>query len=556
MQVPTTKRQYYDTTKKVSSLAAYSGAIREGAEAWGKLFDGQQKANMESLQIDVENEVKAEFARKSPEYDNNPDNPEFKQYMDDFRKQKYSEAREQVNPFYRGQFDALTRENDKRYNSAFDGWKIQQRQANASANVKKISQSMIDEAYLAGQTGDFEDAKAQYNKKVETIRNISTTTLGARATEQGIEDLDKKYKEALLSGMLESRPVELAAMLSGKHNIDDPQLVSKYKKMATDRIKKLNQDKIDNEILTNANIQGGLLQQSAQGNLSLQEIQTQMPDNASDEYKELIYKINGYSKEGTKNVSPTEKALAYQELNDTFVALVSNPETTVADFQKLQNKVYSDMAAGKITVSQGNDFLNNMAIPTMNAWKGLVKQYGGNPFFSKAYGYDKLDDWITDSVLGKEPKEHEYKNRKSEYKSIMNGRANRKSDIYAQYNEALNEVAKQHGYHSPADILAQNKKTQTELYNEAVAIVQKTYAENKFPSLRDSKANPTYVLSGGSLTQVANNPEDKGAGTQLKESRVVNTAYDPEKGIYGVQFADGTIKEVSYEEYKKYGGSK
>lgn len=231
MVVPTTQRQFYDTTKKESSLAAYSGAIREGAEAWGKLFDGQQKANMESLQIDAENEVKNEFARKSPEYDNNPDNPEFKQYMDDFRKQKYSEAREQVNPFYRGQFDALTRENDKRYNSAFDEWKIKQRQANASANVKKISQSMIDEAYLAGQTGDFEDAKAQYNKKVATIRNISTSTLGARATEQGIEDLNKQYLTSYATGKIESDP------FGGDAFVSDPKFIKQVGRENAQKLK-------------------------------------------------------------------------------------------------------------------------------------------------------------------------------------------------------------------------------------------------------------------------------------------------------------------------------
>ena len=235
MQVPTTKRQYYDTTKKVSSLAAYSGAIREGAEAWGKLFDGQQKANMESLQIDVENEVKAEFARKSPEYDNNPDNPEFKQYMDDFRKQKYSEAREQVNPFYRGQFDALTRENDKRYNSAFDGWKMKQRQANASNNVKKISQDMINTAYLAGQTGEpsaFEDAKAQYNRQIATIRNISTTTLGARATEQAIDDLNKQYIMSFAQGSIETNPYSMDEKLS------DPKFVKEVGADNVERLKK------------------------------------------------------------------------------------------------------------------------------------------------------------------------------------------------------------------------------------------------------------------------------------------------------------------------------
>lgn len=221
MQVPTTKRQFYDTTKKVNSVAEYAGAVKNGMEAWGQLFDQQQKARMASLQTDVEEEVKNEFARKSPEYDNDPDNQEFKQYMDDFKKQKYDEAREKVNPFYRGQFDELTREYDKRYTVAYDGWRDQQHRANASNDVKKLAQSMIDEAYIAGQTGAIEDARAKYNQNVAVIRGISTSTLGARATEQGIADLNQQYLVAYSKGEIESDPFSAEKRLNDKNFIKE-----------------------------------------------------------------------------------------------------------------------------------------------------------------------------------------------------------------------------------------------------------------------------------------------------------------------------------------------
>lgn len=559
MVVPTTKRQYYDTTKKVSSLAEYSGAIGKGAEAWGNLLDNQQKTKI-AAGIDTANEnIKNEFARKSPEYDNNPDNPEFKQYMDDFRKNEYEKVRQDIMPIYRGQFDEEVRQGENRYNAAFEGWKIKQRQANASNDVKKLSQSLIDEAYLAGQTGAIEDAMAQFNKKVPLIRSISTATLGARATEQGIEDLGKRYQEAVLSGMLESNPVDLAAMLSGENKIDDPMLVKKYKDMALKRIKTLDAQKKDEEILKNANIENGLLQQSVNGNLSIQDIQSQMPENASDDYKALIYRINGYetSEEKEKKVSTTDKALARQQMSDEFVALISNPNTTVEDFQKYQNKVYENLGNGKIALAEGRDFLNKVAVPTMNAWKTKLKEYGADPFFSKAYGIDALNDWIEDSVLGKEPKESQYKNRKAELKDLQAGRANIKSDLYNRYWNALSDVAGQEGYQDISELLTQPVQKQKEIYNKAVDIVQKSYGQDKFSSLRNTKSNPTYVLSGdNSMTQVANNAEDTGNGKQLNETRIVNTAYDPERNVYGVQFADGTIKEVGYEEYKKYGGSR
>lgn len=243
MQVPTTKRQFYDTTKKVNSVAAYAGAVKNGMEAWGQLFDQQQKARMASLQTDVEEEVKNEFARKSPEYDNDPDNQEFKQYMDDFKKQKYDEAREKVNPFYRGQFDELTREYDKRYTVAYDGWRDQQHRANASNDVKKLAQSMIDEAYIAGQTGAIEDARAKYNQNVAVIRGISTSTLGARATEQGIADLNQQYLVAYSKGEIESDPFSAEKRLNDKNFIkevgaENVEKLRNYAKAEQNKVKK------------------------------------------------------------------------------------------------------------------------------------------------------------------------------------------------------------------------------------------------------------------------------------------------------------------------------
>ena len=230
MQVPTTQRKYYDTTKKVSPLGEYAGAVKQGAEAWGSVIDQQQRVKIESQLETANTNIKNEFKRKSLEYDNNPDNPEFKQYMDEYRKSEYEKARQDVMPMYRGMFDSATRESDKQYNTAFDSWKTVQRQQNASNDVKKLSQSMIDNAYLAGQSGDISMAQAQFNKVVPLIRGISTTTLGARATEQGIEDLEKQYLLSFASGQIEKSPSEADVLIKSKEFI---------KKVGAENAKKL-----------------------------------------------------------------------------------------------------------------------------------------------------------------------------------------------------------------------------------------------------------------------------------------------------------------------------
>lgn len=314
------------------------------------------------------------------------------------------------------------------------------------------------------------------------------------------------------------------------------------------------QRKLNAEIISNSVASSGLLNDSATQNLTVEEVESRMPANATPEFKSLIYKMNGL-KEGGKSLSHFEKASRQQELNDEFAALVSNPNTTIEDFGKFEAKVYKAMNDGVDTDACKN-ILNNLSGPTMQAWENYTKQYGNSVFFGNNYGYDKLNKWIKKDVLGDDPKEKKYKNRMSEYKALVAGRNRIKTNLYSQYNDALVSVAREKNLQSVADILALPKNQQNEIYKQATDIVMQQYANDRFSSLRNKTINPTYVLSGGSLTQVADNPDDKGTGTKLNETRVKQVAYDPDRGVYGLVMSDGTIKEVGYEEYKMYGGTK
>lgn len=243
MAVPTVERQYYNTTRKASTVATYTGALQGGVQKIDQLYTAQQQAKIASSIEEANMNIDTKFKELSPKYDNNPDNPEFKQLMDSYRKEQYSLARDNVSPLFRGDFDRATRDNDIRLNKNFSDWQISQRKANASSDVKKLSQNLIDNAYLIGQSenGDYNSAMQKFENTVATIRNVSVPTLGARATNDGIEELERDYLTAFVQGSIEKNPFEAAKALDKDKNLPQKiglKNVEKLKKYAYAQQKK------------------------------------------------------------------------------------------------------------------------------------------------------------------------------------------------------------------------------------------------------------------------------------------------------------------------------
>lgn len=227
---------------------------------------------------------------------------------------------------------------------------------------------------------------------------------------------------------------------------------------------------------------------------------------------------------------------------------------SIDDYGRLNGKIVDYMNRGIISAEDGEKMLNAFTISHMNKFQSDLEKYGNNPWFGKDEGFFAIKDWA-DGILGKDiskPKPSASREKHREYQETMGARAAAKLEIYGIYADALNAVAVNSGLSSAADILSQNKTTQSQLYGAAVKLTQDTWAKNRYKTLNNNNLNPTAILSKkDGLINIGG--QDKG-GFLLGDERPVRIAHDPERGKYAVMFKDGTVKEVNYEVYKRYSG--
>ena len=243
--------------------------------------------------------------------------------------------------------------------------------------------------------------------------------------------------------------------------------------------------------------------------------------------------------------------------------LYNNPETTIEDFERLNNKITDYMDSKILPKAEGEKILNTFSLAYMAKYQEELEQYGETRLLAADEGFPALNSWMEDT-FGRAPKRADYNKtaeQQAEYDAIMAARAMNAVAVYRIYADALDIVAKDNNLDNAADIVAlDNKVLKSRIYGAAVELTKRTWAKNRYRSLENRAVNPTAVLSGrdglvrlSGESGIAGEAEVSG-GQKLNEERVVRVGYDEETGKYAAQFADGTIRLIDYETYKAYGG--
>lgn len=296
-----------------------------------------------------------------------------------------------------------------------------------------------------------------------------------------------------------------------------------------------------------------LLQKAQSGKMTPAEIEAAMPESAGTSFKNLIYRMQGY-KTGSAKLDESQQLELKQKIYESIGAVTSNQEAKIEDFKAMEDLIYEGLDKKALSESEGKRLLNNIADPLMKKWKDKAEAYSDNAWFEPNLGVKNLDNWLEDSYLMKSKIIN--KESKEQQKVLNAANARIKTQAYQLYFENLQDIVDEtKGLNSIAEISNLKNKEQRAIYEEAQERVKKDFAAERYQSLRNISVNPTYVLSQkDGLVQISNTPEEKPTGRPLAENRVVRVAFDKASGKYGLVLADGTVKEVSREIYKSYGG--
>ena len=230
------------------------------------------------------------------------------------------------------------------------------------------------------------------------------------------------------------------------------------------------------------------------------------------------------------------------------------PGAKIEDFNDFNDKIVEYMNLEIIDRKDGEQLLNTFSMSYMAKYQEDLQKYGSEPFIGKNEGFFAIKDWIEDT-LGKEPekpKANDSLAKFEDYYQKMGNRALAIIDMYKLYADALEKTAREQGLDSVAQILQQDKTTQSTIYGAAVQLTQNSWAKNRYKSINLLKTNPTAILS--KQDGLVNIGGANIGGTKLEEQRIVAVAKDSTGSKYAIRYVNGEIKEVDYQTYKMYGG--
>ena len=566
VHIPTTERQYYNNTRKVNTLETFAKAMQPAAENLQKTLVDQQKIRMDANATKGRAEADELVRQLQLEYQRTPNSAEYKAKLHDGLNEIWKRYGQDIDPLMQGQWSQMTNKLNIAYDDASNQWAYKQRQENAKFDLAEGMNANYNLAYSHGQNNNTAAALLDLDYSYEQMRANIAQSLGEVEADKLLKNYKKQYVKSFIDGQLQTNPEgalqalnnkEVAGVFDGQREVDQ---MKEYAVSKLDNLKK--QAKYKNII---AGIQqgNGLLNASMNKNLSLEEINSLMPENATDDYKSLIYSLNGYTRKkggkgGSGKLSDDEKAIEAADIYEQMSMLLSNKKNaTVDDYQTFQNNVYKAMNNKSIAKEDGMKIINQIMEPYASKWKDKTEEANSGGIFGEDVGAEAVIDTLkSKKIINKEDTEIE--GQKKMTAALNAGNNALKVKAYQLFYGNLQNLVDQSGgkYETIDDVYNAPRVDKREILQKAQNMTLQNMAQDQFSYLANLKQEeqPNKVLKDSGMTPNTNNVENSKKGTPIKQNEYKRLAYDRATGKYGVELSNGTIKEISRDLYLQLGG--
>ena len=552
VHIPTTERQHYNTTPKVNTLGAYASALSGAADDYRKELVRQQqiKVNTESTKMRVESDKFVQEWRLANQA--NPDNEDAKAQLQSGLQEIYGRYGNNIDPIAKMDWDVTVNKINSAYEIANNQWAINQRAQNAKIDVAENINTNFEKAYEYGKSGDYVSALAELGVSHGQLESYGNSSLGSVETQQLLSDYKKDYLKHFIGGQMMTDPEGAISILEDKQikNILSDAEVDNLKGFALSKFETAKRMRHYNNIARDIKNGAKMLNNSVNGGLSLEQIQAGMPANASEDYKSLIYSLNGFSNKKGNKVTDDQKSQYLLDIYDQVNQLLSRKDAKPEDFEKLQENLYKGMSVGAVSKKEGLDVLNRIYTPLQESWSSRISPYSEDNWFSPDHGAELVKTFIEKNYTSKP------KGKKNSYGWKNADAANKRAmiDGYRVYYNYLHEAAIKNNYSSIADILTETDLVKkNKVLDEAANNTVINFNQKRFEKLRnlEPEKQPNAVLSNGGVVANSNSLANSNIGTPvsspIKQVRVSGGKY------YG-RTADGQTVEISEAQYKQFKG--
>lgn len=216
--IPTTERKYYNTEKKLNTLAAYSSAMLPAAQNLQEVIAQQEEIKMDSYALEARMEMNEITNNWRIQNENNPTDPTALKDLQSQYDDVLGKYREQVDPLYRYNWDIAGNKLKGAFDLQNQEWGFAQKQKNARANIARSVDNYIKLAYQYGQEDSEAEAMADFTQSYQKLLDYGAKNLGAEDAAKLLGSYQETFYKSYLDGLVEKNPEKALEMLKDKDN--------------------------------------------------------------------------------------------------------------------------------------------------------------------------------------------------------------------------------------------------------------------------------------------------------------------------------------------------
>ena len=397
VRVPTTERQFYNTARKVNTLAAAANALMPAVQQYKQTLLDQQKikidTNLTKARIDLDNlNNKYRLANQG-----NPDNPEAKLKLQQDMHKILSDYGAGIDPIAKMDWERSANKLASGYEIANNDWAFKQRAENAKLDVAENINANLSLARSAGMRGDIGAAVADYANSYNQLFSYALKNMGETDARQLLVNYEEQYMESYINGLASVNPQaalealkqpEIAASLKSDGAQDMMmKIVNKQIKMRDFQIK-------TNEFVTEQKLTAKLDDLPTDEALRLLE---ENEGNVSSKF----FKAKQKSLLSDKGITTETRAETAAEIMLDIASLPTDSSEIEEYYKQTNNiltKIENEYAAGYLSASDKKRLVNT-----------IYKKQGGNLEQLKGIGsgwrfwdfsYKDADEYIKENYSG------------------------------------------------------------------------------------------------------------------------------------------------------------
>lgn len=355
--IPTTERKYYNTEKKLNTLAAYSSAMLPAAQNLQEVIAQQEEIKMDSYALEARMEMNEITNNWRIQNEGNPTDPTALKDLQSQYDNVLGKYREQVDPLYRYNWDIAGNKLKGAFDLQNQEWGFAQKQKNARANIARSVDNYIKLAYQYGQEDSEAEAMADFAQSYQKLLDYGAKNLGAEDAANMLKNYQEKFVTNYIGGVASKDPQKALDMLQNDEKLKEVIGDDSYKMM--NKIIKAEKEKQDFQIQYNQ-YQTQFQLDNELDNMSPFEAMRYLQENES-KVSNKWYKAKMQSLEAQSGVNADTRADTYSKYLLQINALsVDNSTDFIRATNDIITNIEKDYGQGRLNPQDKKTLINRL----------------------------------------------------------------------------------------------------------------------------------------------------------------------------------------------------